>query len=142
MLNKIPGSRRVRKRKGAATVEMALVAPFVFLLVFGSIEFARMMMVKQAFTNAIRRGCRDATLPTILTSAHPESVVREALQGVIQDSTETEDLRVSFSPEPGTAGTGEDISGSVEIDCADASWLPAFFTAGTKIRCTCRMKRE
>ena len=50
-----------KRRRGASAVELALVAPFVFMLLFGSFEFARVMTVKQALTNAARPPFRIST---------------------------------------------------------------------------------
>ena len=54
--------RRARKQKGAAVVELAIVSPVVFLLIFAIIEFGRMIMVQQVLTNASREGARRAIL--------------------------------------------------------------------------------
>src|SRR5205823_8867626 len=40
-----------RNRRAAAAVEFAVVAPVFFLLVFGMIEYGRMVMVQQVITN-------------------------------------------------------------------------------------------
>ncbi|MFN5289463.1 MAG: TadE/TadG family type IV pilus assembly protein, partial [Planctomycetia bacterium] len=40
-----------RERKGAAAVEFAIVAPLLFLLILGIIEFARIFMVVQIINN-------------------------------------------------------------------------------------------
>ena len=45
-------------RRGAVTVEMALVLPIFMMLVFGIIEFGRGFMIMQLVTNAAREGCR------------------------------------------------------------------------------------
>ncbi len=39
-------------------VEFAIVAPIFFLLIFGMIEFGRVVMVQQLLTNASREGAR------------------------------------------------------------------------------------
>jgi len=49
--NRIRRQKRSRRR-GAALVEFAVIAPLFFLLVVGVIEFGRAMMVKQIITNA------------------------------------------------------------------------------------------
>ena len=51
-----------KKRRGAAAVEFAVVAPIFLLLVFGMIEYGRMVMVQQVLTNASREGARVAVL--------------------------------------------------------------------------------
>jgi Flp pilus assembly protein TadG len=43
-------------------VEFAVVAPLLFLLIFGMIEFGRMVMVQQILTNASREGARRGIL--------------------------------------------------------------------------------
>ena len=48
--------------RGASAVEFAVVAPVFFLLIFGMIEYGRMVMVQQVITNASREGCRRAVI--------------------------------------------------------------------------------
>ena len=135
--------RQHRHRFGAATIELAMVTPFIILLVFGSVEFVRMMMVRQALTNAAREGCRHACLITTQDNLTGCDIVRERLRGVIKDADTTEALRIQTNPSFTTfLPTGTLVTTTVEIDCADVSWLPPFFTAGAKIRATSRMSRE
>ena len=139
--------RRLRqgrsRRRGSATIEMALVAPFVILLVFGSIEFARMMMVKQALTNAAREGCRQATLATSLESDSCSEDVRESLAGTIKDHLDPEIVRITISPDFEAAlDSGVEIVTEIEVDCADVSWLPPMFFAGARIKASSVMHRE
>ena len=47
-----------KNRLAAAAVEFAVVAPVFLLLVFGMIEYGRMVMVYQILTNASREGAR------------------------------------------------------------------------------------
>jgi Flp pilus assembly protein TadG len=51
---------RSPRRPGHAVVEFAAVAPFLFLLVVGMIELSRAIMVKEALTDASRRGANAA----------------------------------------------------------------------------------
>ncbi len=50
--------RGKKQRRGAAAVEMALVMPVLFLMVFGIIEFGWMMSVQNTLVNAAREGAR------------------------------------------------------------------------------------
>jgi len=50
------------KRRGAAAVEMAFIAPAFLTLVLGIIESSRLGMVAQLLTTAAREGCRVAVL--------------------------------------------------------------------------------
>lgn len=136
--------RRSNQRDGATTIEMALVAPFIFLMVFGSVEFARMMMVRQALTNAARQGCRKACLATTQSSVVAEDAARKAMLSVITQALTNQDLEVTFTPSfsstPPESGTS--ITAELAIDCSDVSWLPPFFTADTRIKCSAVMNRE
>jgi Flp pilus assembly protein TadG len=124
---------------------MALVAPFVFFLIFSSIEFSRMMMVRQAMTNAVREGCRKAALVSTQDDAAADAIVREKLQGVIADCQNEDIVRVSFEPQFDSnsfLASGSPITADVEVDCEDISWLPPFLLQGIEIKTTCTMYRE
>ncbi|NOT02396.1 MAG: pilus assembly protein [Phycisphaerales bacterium] len=50
-------------RRGAAIVELAIVMPFLLLLVFGIIEFGQVAYVRHVLINAATQGARAAILP-------------------------------------------------------------------------------
>ena len=50
-------------RRGALTVEMALVLPLFFLFLFASIEFSRMNMIRHTAENAAYEAARSAIIP-------------------------------------------------------------------------------
>jgi hypothetical protein len=130
-------------RWGAATVEMAFVAPVIILLVFGSIEFARMMMVRQAMTNAAREGCRHACLVTTSNDSEVKQFIVDTLQGVIDLQHDPNAVVTTVEPSftaPPTSGTR--ITTSLEVNCAEVSWLPPMFYAGAKMRVVSSMHRE
>ena len=56
------------KRKGVVAVELALCAPFVFLMVVGLLELSRMAQVQQILSNAAREGARLAAQGLIINS--------------------------------------------------------------------------
>lgn len=59
---KVLRGRRRCSARGAAVVEMAIVAPLLLTLVFGIIEFGWVFMAYQTITNAAREGARTAVL--------------------------------------------------------------------------------
>ena len=67
--NKI--SKTIKCRKGAAAVEFAIIAPLLFTIIFGIIEFGLLFFDKQVITNASREGARYGILwsPTRPTDA-------------------------------------------------------------------------
>jgi TadE-like protein len=69
-----PQSFRSSRRRGTAAVEFAFVAPIVFVLVFGMIEFGRAIMVQQIITNAAREGARVAILSGTTTTSVTSAV--------------------------------------------------------------------
>lgn len=52
-----------KRRRGAATVEMAVVTPLLLTMLFGIIEYGWVFTVKQGLTTAAREGARTAALP-------------------------------------------------------------------------------
>ena len=143
MSNRMRYHRTRRHRMGAATIEMALVAPFVLFLIFCSIEFSRMMMVRQAMTNAAREGCRRAALVTTRHHDDAEDVIREQLAGVIANSSNSSIVRIVIDPPFITApASGTRVSVNVEVDCEDVSWMPTFLFQGIEIRTFATMFRE
>jgi Flp pilus assembly protein TadG len=67
---KRPGSYGARRR-GAVTVEAALVLPVFLLFLFGILEYGRYLMVMQVMTNAAREGTHYAlshTQPVVINS--------------------------------------------------------------------------
>ena len=68
-----------RRRRGATTVEFAVVAPMFFLFLFGLFGFGRAVMIQQALSNAAREGVRKAVLPTTTAVADVDTAVRNSL---------------------------------------------------------------
>jgi Flp pilus assembly protein TadG len=119
------------------------VAPFILFLVFGSVEFARMAMIKQVLTSAARIGCREAALATTQSYLSCESAVRDRMKGSIVDYDDAEVARVIVSPAFTTPlDSGTEVTVTVEIDCADVSWLPPVFFGDAMIRGSSSTNRE
>jgi Flp pilus assembly protein TadG len=103
------------------------VAPIFFLLVFGLIEFGRMMMVQQSLTNAAREGSRVAVLPTTKNGADVEAAMRDYLQSVMSNAANTSEVRVTVPGNLNTVTSGASLTVSVQVDYLDVSWLPMGF---------------
>ncbi len=132
-----------RPRYGTTAVEMAIVSPFIFLLVFASIEFSRVVMVKQALTNAAREGCRKSTLATTLDASVSEEAARYYLRHCFTSSADPEKVRFSATPSSlAEIQSGDEITTTVEVNFSDVSWLAAFWAKDAKLQGSATMKRE
>src|SRR5438132_12269139 len=91
-------ARSLRKgRRGAAAVEFAIVLPVFVILVFGMIEYGRMVMVQQVITNASREGARRAVLDGATTSSVQTAVTSYLTNAKVNGGA------TAVSPNPTTA---------------------------------------
>lgn len=129
-----------KKRRGASAVEFAVVAPVFFLLIFGMIEFGRMVMVQQILTNASREGARLAVLDGT-TSSDVQTAVSAYLTN---SSISGEGMTVTLDPtNPQTAQAGQAVTVTVSIPFGDVSWFPTPKFANDKtLNASTVMRRE
>lgn len=67
--------------RGTTVAEFAMVALLFFTLIFGIIEFGRLLYTHNALADATRRGARYAVLHPGLTNAHEDAVKNEVVYG-------------------------------------------------------------
>lgn len=127
-----------KNRRGAAVVEFALVAPIFFLLIFGMIEYGRLIMVQQILTNASREGARQAVLDGS-TSSGVQSTVNTYLQNASVNGA-----TVTVTPaDLSTAAFGAPVTVEVKVTFNSVSWLPApMFLSGRQMTAKSVMRRE
>ena len=129
--------RCASNRRGIATVEFAIIAPLFFLLVLGSIELGRALMVQQILTNSSRVGARNA----VTLSGTAESAITAAEDFAAGASVA--DVNVTVSPNPQTAPAGQMITVTVSVPYANVSWVPAPWFMGDKtLTATSAMRKE
>ena len=123
-----------RNRSGAAVVEFAFIAPVFFLLIFGVIEFGRMVMVQQIITNASREGARIAVLDEV-TESEVEAAVRNYLESarINVDAPDTVAVIAISDDSPpverplALSDYGDSVKVSVLVPFNQVSWLPSSF---------------
>jgi Flp pilus assembly protein TadG len=123
---------------------MALVAPVLFTLVFGSIEFGRAMMVSNTVTTAAREGARKGVLPNG-TSSEIQTAVTDVLTASSVPTTHATItvLVDGAAADASTATTGKPISVTVSVPYADVTWLPTpIFLSSAQLSGRAVMRRE
>lgn len=138
-LDKLCQSSR-QKRRGAAVVEFAVVAPIFVLFVFGLIEYGRMVMVQQIITNASREGARLAVLEGVTEDEVIEAVVDYCSNSRIAVTAGDVVLNPS---DPASAGFGEPVTVTVGVDFRDVSWLPSpMYLGAARLASSSVMRKE
>ena len=127
-----------RNRRAAAAVEFAVVAPVFLLLVFGMIEYGRMVMVEQIITNASREGARAAVLDGATVANVTTAVNSYLASGSITGAT------VTVTPNPPTSAQyGDPVTVTVSIPFSQVSWLPSpMYLGATTLTQATTMRRE
>jgi hypothetical protein len=108
------------------------------MLIFGIIEFGRLLMVQQILTNASREGARRA----ILENANVSEV--ESVVGTYLSNGSVSGASITVSPSPLSAiGFGDPVTVSCSIPFANVSWLPApWFLDGAQLSAESTMNGE
>ena len=117
-----------RNRRGAAAVELAMVAPVLIALVMGQIETSRLGMVSQLLTTAAREGCRVAVV-----DGSTQADVQNRVTAVLTGSGIAVGTVTPTCPSPyvwNTAPMGTPITVSLSVPYSQVSWLgtPMFLT--------------
>jgi Flp pilus assembly protein TadG len=129
-------------RRGAAAVELAVVAPVLFTLILGIVEFGRAMMVLELLDNAARAGARVGALSGSDTAAITSAVTTNLTNSGVT-STSVAVLVNGSSANANTASTGDTITVSVSVPADQVCWLPVGrFLGGSTLEGTMAMRRE
>ena len=125
-------------RRGAATVEFALVAMIIFLIIFASIEFGRAMMAIGGMKEAARAGCRLGVLDDT-TVTDIEDMVRQRLN-LIGIGVYTLDITPDV---PSDACQWDSVTVSVTTPFSNVSLLPVpVYVGNISLSAACTLPRE
>jgi len=126
------------RRRGATTVETAVVLLPLFLIVFASIEFERALMAKHAMEEAARAGCRVA----ILKSTSIDDISDEI--DPIMESAGIDQFTITTDPSNIAAAERWDpVSVSIQVQYANVSWVPSpQFLASKVLTASCTLPKE
>jgi Flp pilus assembly protein TadG len=134
--------KRTASRRGAAAVEFAVVAPLLFLLVFGTLEFGRAMMSLDLLANAARAGARTGALPNKSNSDVQDSVLN-VLNGVgVKGATVSVEVN-GKAGDVASAAQGDSVTVSASVPFAKVSWLgQPLFLGETTLSQKMTMRKE
>jgi Flp pilus assembly protein TadG len=111
-----------RQRRGATAVELAIVAPVLFLLVVGTLELWRVHMFLHTASQAAYQATRLGVVPGIMA----EDVEQAALN--LMASVGARETEVIVDP-PVITDETETITVTVNVPMAANGWIvPRFFT--------------
>ncbi len=123
---------RIRQQRGAAAVEFAIVAPLLFMLIFGIFEFGRVWSQKNVYVGAAREGarfaavnCNGSTPVSCASGGDPWGAVRQRI------SDSAYGYPVSFenfavTPSAGCTVAGGEVKVAWDQDMAiDIPFVPA-----------------
>lgn len=113
--------KQQNQRRGAVSVEMAVVLPIFFLFLFAAVEFGRMNMIRHTVDNAAYEAARTAIVPGG-DAATAEEVGQEILTAI-----GARDITINVVPSVITDDTPE-VTVTVICPCDQNSYIfPAFF---------------
>lgn len=115
----------LRRFRGNAVLDAALVLPVLLSLTFGMIEYGYFFFVKHSMQGAAREGCRNAILSSATAATVKSAVVSSLYASGLNSSSTTLDSKYTFTmktgtttiTDPSTVAQGSSIS--VQLD---ATW--------------------
>ena len=123
-----------RSRGGATTVELALVLPVLFLVVFSAFEFSRLNMLKHLADAAAYEGAREGIIIGATTADVQAKANAILAAGYVVNAT------VATSPGTIAENTAE-VQVDVTIPVANNFWVMPAYASGN-ITGSCRLSTE
>jgi len=138
-------------RRGAVTVEMALVLPIFTMLVFGIIEFGRGFMIMQLVTNAAREGCRRGIIDGS-TNSEVTDYIKTFMQTSGNVPTSATTVTITVTPAPGnpanpssslaTCNSRDLVNVKVQIPFSAVQLISAKYLSGKTLTGEASMRHE
>jgi Flp pilus assembly protein TadG len=125
-----------KRRRGAEILEMAIVLPLFLLLVFGIIEFGRLMIVLEIVTNAAREGARRAVV-----AGSNDTQVFTTVDNYLSQSDISGYTR-SIAPSLADASRGDPVTVTVSVPYSAVDWGIMFFLSDNTLNARVTMRKE
>ena len=142
-MNSRPMRREPSKspRAGASTVEMAMVCPVLFVIVFGLIEVAMGYMAHHLIQDASRQGCR-AGICRGQTNATVQTRVNNLLHAERINGANTTILINNVPGDLATARAGDNVSVRITLAASQVTFLPTTGYLKGQFSATCTMRHD
>lgn len=137
-------------RRGAATVETALVLPVFFMVMLGIVEVGRAFMVSQLLTNAAREGARVAIM-TNSTNTDVSNTVTDILQRTVGVAPANVNVTIIVTEYPGNPSTSNNVNLAKKRDLCEVevrvnydkvNMLPIKYLTGAQLLGQAAMRHE
>jgi Flp pilus assembly protein TadG len=127
-----------RARAGTTAVEFAVVAPLLFAVVLGLVEFGRAIMVQQTLVSAARESCRVA----VLAGTTKQDVINRATSSL--NAAGISNFTITMNPDPpSSASEGTPVTITLQVSFNNVTWLPVpIYLNGKNLTASCVMRRE
>lgn len=135
----------INRRRGASTVEFALVAPILFMLIFGMLEVGWGYTWVHLLTNAAHIGCSKAAIASpAYTTQEITQVVRDNLKDYV---TNREVIQVKVEvhgadADASTAKSGDEITVIAMVKVSDVIPVPGFLFRDSYLKGEYTLLRE
>ncbi len=126
-----PTANRASRRKGAMTVEFAIVAPLIFLLFLGGLELTALNFARQTLGNASYEAARKMIIPGgTAAQARAEGIRQMNLVGISTGVSVT------------ASETQTNVTVQVSVPASTVSWGLVRFSSGYVLKQSCTLTKE
>jgi Flp pilus assembly protein TadG len=123
-----------RCRRGIAATEFAILAPFLTILILGTFELARGIMVKELLNDAARKGCRTGVQPFKANSDVTAAVNNILTDNGIATSSATITIQVNgVTADCITAKQNDRVNVKVAIPTSATFWVSTYFLKSSTV---------
>jgi Flp pilus assembly protein TadG len=138
-MNNLRLKKSIHSKRGSAIIEFAVILPIFMTMLFGMVEFGRVLSVQHIVNSAAREGARVASLPGTDNVAVTTAVQAELTNaGLPLDS-------ITFDPPDITqADPNDSVTVSVVINYESVGWIQGYFPGlnGSSLQGTVVMRKE
>jgi hypothetical protein len=129
---------RTNRRRGVSAVEFAVVLPLIVLLLVGSIEAARGLMVSHSLQEAAQAGCR------VYSVEGTTQAQATALIDLAMSNAGVTGYSITYDPAAKAAVDThmEPVEVTITVPFANVAWLPPSFLSGATLQGNCVMPAD